>query len=399
MGAIGMGNDIGPIGTGATMSKPQVIVFVDWYKPGYKGGGPVRSMMNLVDHIGDHVDLWFVTSDTDYTADAPYPGIVPDIWTPLPSGEMVWYASAKGRSRANWAKLLAERKWDAVYINGMFSWWYSIMPLAVLRGTTQRRIVAARGMLLPGPMGQGGLKKRTFLTLARAAGLYRGVEFQSTSADETLSIQHWIGKSPPIHLVPNLPRKLEATTRPARTKQPGSVRLVNVVRIATEKNIHLIIESLHGLRGEVTFDLFGPVHHVDYWAMCQLAIAQLPPNVHFAYYGPLPSEAVPATLAGNYHALFMPNEGDNFGHTMLEAMCTGLPLLISDRTPWRHLEQQHVGWDLPLNELSAFTRTIQRLIDMDQTEFDQWSEGAFQYGRRQAEDPNAVALNLHLFRA
>jgi hypothetical protein len=84
---------------------------------------------------------------------------------------------------------------------------------------------------------------------------------------------------------------------------------------------------------------------------------------------------------------------------MLEAMCTGLPLLISDRTPWHDLERQHVGWDLPLNDLSAFTRTIQRLIDMDQAEFDQWSEGAFQYGKRQAEDPQAVLLNLKLFKA
>ena len=99
------------------------------------------------------------------------------------------------------------------------------------------------------------------------------------------------------------------------------------------------------------------------------------------------------------HVLYMPSMGENFGHTLLEALSAGRPLLISDRTPWRDLERQHVGWDLPLNELSAFTRTIQRLIDMDQTEFDQWSEGAFQYGRRQAEDPNAVALNLQLFRA
>lgn len=381
------------------MSKPQVLVFVDWYKPGYKGGGPVRSMMNLVDHLGDRVDLWFVTSDTDYTATEPYPGIVPDQWTKLPSGEHVWYASRTGRTRKAWQRLLTERSWDTVYINGMFSWWYSVMPLVLLRGKAQRRIVAARGMLLPGPMGQGALKKRVFLQMARTLGLYRGVEFQSTSADETTSIQQWIGRDTAVRQVPNLPRKVDLSQRPARPKSPGQVRLVNVVRIATEKNIHLIIQSLHGLRGEVSFDLFGPVHHADYWAVCQQAIAQLPANVHFSYRGPLPSEAVPDTLSDGYHALYMPNEGDNFGHTMLEAMCTGLPLLISDRTPWRDLERQQVGWDLPLNDLSAFTRTIQQLIDMDQAAFDRWSEGAFRFGLRQAQDPRAVALNLQLFGA
>ena len=50
--------------------------------------------MNLVDHLGDRVDLWFVTGDTDYTATEPYPGIVPDQWTTLPTGPVLAQAAA-----------------------------------------------------------------------------------------------------------------------------------------------------------------------------------------------------------------------------------------------------------------------------------------------------------------
>jgi hypothetical protein len=49
-----------------TMSKPQVLAFIDWYKPFYKAGGPVRSMVNLVDHLHDRVDFHIVTGDRDY---------------------------------------------------------------------------------------------------------------------------------------------------------------------------------------------------------------------------------------------------------------------------------------------------------------------------------------------
>ena len=63
------------------MDTLNVLVFVDWYKPGYRGGGPVRSMINMVDHLGDQCHFHIVTADTDYTNTQPYPGIVPDQWT------------------------------------------------------------------------------------------------------------------------------------------------------------------------------------------------------------------------------------------------------------------------------------------------------------------------------
>ena len=50
------------------MGKPQVLVFIDWYKPYYKAGGPVRSMVNLVEHLSDRIDFHIVTSDRDYMA-------------------------------------------------------------------------------------------------------------------------------------------------------------------------------------------------------------------------------------------------------------------------------------------------------------------------------------------
>ncbi|MBL7952497.1 MAG: glycosyltransferase family 4 protein [Flavobacteriales bacterium] len=378
------------------MAKLDVLVFVDWYKPGYRGGGPVRSMINMVDHLAHEVRFHIVTGDTDYASSAPYQGVVPDQWTELPSGERVRYASRSGRNANHWRSVLLEREWDAVYINGMFSLWYSIMPLWLSRRSGKRRIVVARGMLLPGPMGQGALKKRLFLALAKAFGLYRGVEFQATSSDEVISVQRHIGSRAVIHEVTNLPRKMGTAGRPARHKEKGSARLVNVVRIATEKNIHLIIQSLMEVKGEVVFDLYGPVYHEAYWEQCELAIAQLPANIKFNYHGPVASEQVPQVLSGEYHALFMPNEGDNFGHTMVEAMCAGLPLLISDRSPWRGLVQRQAGWDIPLNGTAGFTAAVQELVDMDQNRFDALSAGAYAMGMAQVNSPDTVANTLKM---
>lgn len=378
-------------------TRPSVLIFVDWYKPGFRGGGPIRSMVNLVEHLGDRFDLWIVTGDTDYSATAPYPGIQPDTWTRLPSGEHVWYASSKGRSRAAWKRLLRERQWNTVYINGMFSYWYSVLPLWLLSGTKQRRIVAPRGMLLSGPMAQGALKKHLFLSFARNMGFYSGVEIHSTAPDETSAVRTLLDRRSTVHEAGNLPRRPAITSPPHRPKQVGEAALVTVVRIATEKNVHLVIEAMAAVRGKLTLDLFGPVFHGEYWEQCKRAIAQLPPQVTVNYHGARPAEEVPGIMAGAYHALCMANEGDNFGHTMLEALAAGLPLLISNTSPWRDLQARHAGWDLPLGQGAApFTAAMQQLVDMDQAAMDQLTAGAFAIGHAYLNDTAPVEATARM---
>jgi hypothetical protein len=60
-------------------AKPRVLVFVDWYLPGYKAGGPIRSVAALVRSLRDHCTFSIVTSDTDATERTPYPGVRSDI--------------------------------------------------------------------------------------------------------------------------------------------------------------------------------------------------------------------------------------------------------------------------------------------------------------------------------
>lgn len=377
------------------MSKPKVLVFIDWYLPGYKAGGPVRSMANLVDHLRDRVDLHLVTTNSDYTEHVPYPGITPDAWTTLPGGEKVWYASPSGVNAATWKRLLAQETWATVYINGLYSRWFSLMPLWLLSGSGQRRVVAVRGMLAAGMMQHGMLKKRAFLAVMKLLGCYKDVVFQATNAEEVEDVKHRIGPATEVHLVSNLGRKLKATAPATRTKSHGELRLVSVARIAVEKNTLFAIECLAQLKGKVTFDLYGPIYDQAYWQQCEAAIAKLPSNVKVMHKGTVAPEAV-AELFANYHTLFMPSQGENFGHTMVEAMAAGLPLLISDRTPWKELKAKQAGWDLPLDGRSLFTEAAQGLVDMDQVAYDPWTTGAFALGARYLNDPVPVQRTLEL---
>ncbi|MCC6401474.1 MAG: glycosyltransferase family 4 protein [Flavobacteriales bacterium] len=375
--------------------RSRVLVFIDWYLPGYKAGGPVRSMANLVDHLRDKVDLHIVTTDTDYTERAPYAGITPDRWTVMPGGEKVWYASHTGVNTAVWRALLAEGTWETVYINGMYSRWFSVMPLWLLKGSSQRRVVAVRGMLAAGMMKHGVLKKRVFLAAMRMLGCYNDVVFQATSAEEVEDVKRWIGAEAEVKLVPNLGRRVRTAEPPTREKRPGELRLVSVARIAVEKNTLFAIECLKHVKGAVTFDLYGPIYDEAYWAKCREAIAQLPPGITVTHKGTAAPEEVPGLFA-HYHALFMPSQGENFGHTMVEALAAGLPLLISDRTPWKELERQNAGWDLPLEEPSCFWEQLNDLVAYDGSDLEVVSRGAFALGKRYLDDPAPVERTLEL---
>ncbi|MDX9751814.1 MAG: glycosyltransferase family 4 protein, partial [Flavobacteriales bacterium] len=368
--------------------KPQVLVLIDWYKPFFKAGGPVRSMVNMVDHLHGEVDFHIITGDRDYTATAAPADLPKDRWVQLDQGEHVWYASPEGRSIQRWKELLHQRPWDAVYINGLWSRWGTLVPLWLLRGSGQRRIVAVRGMLAHGVMGRKGLLKRLVLFALRATGCFRGVEFQATNREEMDDVRRWVGRDVQVHLVPNLGRRMADHTPRPIAKQRGELRLVSVARIAEEKNTLFAIERLKDLPGRVSFDLYGTVYHEAYWERCRQVIAALPPHITVQWHGQIDSDAVPQVLAGA-HALFMPSVGENFGHTMLEALAVGRPIVISDRTPWKGLEAQHAGWDLPLEKPERFAEVLRSLVGMDDAAYRPWCAGAFALAARSLADPAA----------
>lgn len=397
--------DPGPLGRSgrtvpspAPVNEPKVLVFIDWYKPFFKAGGPVRSMVNLVEHLGERVQFHIVTGDRDYTATAAPPDLSTDQWTDQDKGEHVWYASPQGRTAASWRKILKAQRWDVVYINGLYSRWSTIMPLWLLRGTGQRRIVAVRGMLAAGPMRQGGVKKRLFLRVMKALGCFRDVEFQATNAEETADIRRWIGANAVVHQLPNLGRKVDMVPLRPLPKRPGTVHLVSVARIALEKNTLFAIEQLRGLKGDVRFDLYGTIYDEAYWHRCKEAIAALPSNVQVKWHGEVASDQVPEILS-RAHALFMPSVGENFGHTMLEALTAGRPLLISDRTPWKDLEAASAGWDIPLEEPQRFEEVLNALLAMDQENFEKLIAGSFALARRSLDDPTAKEGYIRMFRS
>ncbi len=65
------------------------------------------------------------------------------------------------------------------------------------------------------------------------------------------------------------------------------------------------------------------------------------------------------------YQIILPTQGENFGHAIFESLGVGTPVIISDRTIWRGLQEQQAGWDLPLEEPGMLAGAVRELGSMD----------------------------------
>jgi glycosyltransferase involved in cell wall biosynthesis len=379
------------------MKPVRVLLFIDWYRPGYKAGGPVQSCANLVEQLqGDEIQFRIVTRITDYCETKPYEGIEANQWIVRADGSEVMYLNEVDLNRETLSRIISDTEFDVAYINGIYSRWFSIEPLRLCKKLkpATRLVVAARGMLAPSAMAIKPVKKKLFLHIAKLTRLYKNVTFHATGAHETAHIRAVLGNVT-VKEAGNLPAPVQYAKTHV-TKEPGRINLICVARIAPEKNIDYALRILAQVKSEVRFDIYGPVYNEEYAQECRQLAAALPAHITVNFHGPVAPEELPEKFA-QAHALLLPTRGENFGHVILQAFQSGCPVIISDQTPWRDLQTQHAGFDLPLQLPEAFANAVDTLAAMDWRAFEDSINSAFALGIKYAEADSLIEENRNLF--
>jgi glycosyltransferase involved in cell wall biosynthesis len=384
--------------------RPIILTLVGTYFPGYKGGGPVRSIANLVDHLSDEFDFWIVTRDRDLGDASPYPHVQGNQWQRVGKA-MVRYLPPENRTIAAMARLINDSQHDVMYLNSFFEPTFTIKPLLARRlGWLPNRpvIIAPRGEFSPGAIKIKSLKKRTYIQIAKLFRLYDNVTWQASSDYESRDIVAVMNPSPTaIHVATNLPGRLDSNERLDASVQPkaadADVKIVFLSRISPKKNLDYALRILSRVKASVVFDIFGPAEDAAYWKQCVQLIKQLPDNVSVNYFGSVPSDQV-ASIIGRYDLLLFPTRGENYGHVIAEALSVGTPVLLSDQTPWRNLEADRMGWDVSLGDADRFVGVIAELSAMPQKERDDRRVHIKRQTAHRLTDQRIFLANRELFR-
>lgn len=383
------------------MTRPTILTFVGYYLPGYKAGGPIRTIANMVDRLSGDFRFRIVTGDRDLGDDRPFEGIELNRWTRVGEADVL-YTSGRLQTVAGVSRLLRDVPHDVVYLNSMFSVESTLLPLSLRRmGLTQNRptVLAPRGELGEGALALKKAKKRAFLRLADSIGLYSDVAWQASSRFEATRISEVM--CVPEHQVfvaPDLSAVRRDGSSPARESAPHPFTVLFLSRVSRMKNLDFALRLLSEVRSPVQFVIHGALEDSAYWSECKRLIAAMPPHVRVEYRGEVPHEAVGGVLR-TADLFLLPTRGENYGHAIVEALAAGLPVLISDRTPWSDLAEWGAGWVLPLGDTAPFAAAVDSCANDTLEARAERSRNARAYADNLACASDSVDANLRMFRS
>lgn len=377
------------------MSKKKLTILIDWYLPGTKAGGPVRSIYSLIALLKNEFDIHLITTNQDLGSAEEYKYVKANEWITMDAVQY-YYFSKENLSKENLKKLLLEINSDVIYLNSFWSYWFSIYIVQLKnQGELNSEIVLApRGMLGKGALNIRSLKKKIYITLSKAKNFYKNIHFHATNAQEEKDIKQFYPKAS-IVVLGNVNNAIPLKTE--KEKKPGSLSLFFLSRISKVKNLHFALDILSKVeKYMVEYTIYGNIEEEMYWKECQELIAKLPSHIKVHYKGELPFHEVQRTIA-QHHYLFLPTTNENFGHSIVESLMSSCPVIISDQTPWNDVEKNNAGFALSLDHKGKFIKTIEECAALNTTEYKKQSEAALNYINKKINLPLIQQKYIQLF--
>ncbi len=382
------------------INRPVILISCDYYLPGYESGGALRTLVNMVDRLSDAFDFRIVTRDHDGKSDrTPYTTVQINDWNRVGNAQ-VYYLSTDNIRAGRIKQLIDETSPNLLYLNSLFSTlsFFILMLRRLNRIDLIPLVLAPEGEFSAGALTLKPLKKQLYIRSAKLLRSFDNIVWKAAAESERDDILSVIGKACEIIVAPNMPPKMvfdkySPSLKPEKLK--GQARMVFLSRYMRKKNFNWLLEHLHLLSGDLLIDIFGPLEEEDYWEDAKRIIETLPDNITIEAKGPVPHDMVPTTLA-KYHFFILPTLGENFGHVFVEALASGCPIITSDQTPWRNLEDKGIGWDLSLEKPDDWNEILNRCLYMTNDDYQTMSQKARAFAVDWLSDPAVEESNRHV---
>ncbi|HQW83625.1 MAG TPA: glycosyltransferase, partial [Ferruginibacter sp.] len=251
-------------------------------------------------------------------------------------------------------------------------------------------IISVRGMLHPGALSQKAIKKKFFLKLLKLTGWQNKNSFHVTDEQEKIFAEKELGLHARIFVAGNFPGLFNYTE--IQGKKAGALKLISIGLISPMKNYMPVLNALKTIGQKhpeffIDYAIYGSVKDENYWQQCKAIIDGLPENIKVTWHGAVAPASIENALSQN-NVFILPSISENFGHSIIEALSAGRPVITSNGTPWNNLQQTKAGVNTKVDEQSI-AAAISLFATMQQDELTVWSKAAANYAR-QAIDINEL---------
>jgi len=379
-------------------NKKVILVFIDWYVPAYKAGGPIRSVYNIAKKFENEANFYIVSSIFDLGEATPLNGVKENTWTNLENSKVI-YLFSEHQNTKRYKEIINEIKPDTIYLNSLFSKKFTLLPLSVIRKVDAKKsikvILAPRGMLGKGALAIKPFKKKLFLIYAKLNGLIKNVVWHASTVLEEEEIKDAFGVKSKVFVAENiaiLPDNISIKTEKFYDEK---LTVLFISRISLKKNLKFLAEALSFCKNKnlIRIKIVGAIEDNEYYNSCIGILDNA--KIEWEYLGAKPqNELKEVYLSSSIFCL--PTLHENYGHVIVEALSFGLPILISGFTPWRNLQVKGVGFDLNL-DINLFSEKIDNFVEMSNQEFSVFSKNSIKYSKTILAKESVVAYNRKLF--
>jgi hypothetical protein len=169
-------------------------MLVEWFSPGYKAGGPIRSCVNMCLLLRRQYDIFVITTNQDHGDTSPYPNIESDKWLSNTMADItIYYASPNLLNRKLLKQLIDFIAPQYIYTQLLFSPLFAIYPawLAYTGKLSAKLILCPRGTLYKSALAVKPLPKKLLLKMYRCFNISKAITFHATSSQEADVIRHF----------------------------------------------------------------------------------------------------------------------------------------------------------------------------------------------------------------
>lgn len=220
-------------------------------------------------------------------------------------------------------------------------------------------VVSPRGMLEPWAMQRHPLRKKVVYALRERKNLQSAACIHVTSEQELASIRGH-GLRQPVAVIPNgvdipdlnqlAPRQSLYRIAPKLSDRPY---ILFLSRLHPKKGVDLLLPQMLEIR-----KIFPELHLLlagqgtpAYLRQLRARVRALGLEDAVTFVGALQGSLKSAAFA--YAEIFiLPSYSENFGMVVAEALAHGTPVITTQETPWKGIQENHCGWWVACDALS-----------------------------------------------